>query len=579
MQSRGNYSLPLICVALLALLPAFILGLQTDFPLLDDEYYFWSIDHLRRLGEFKFMATTPTCFIPLSLGALANLVWGPSYVPLHLLSLAFSLGTGLTIFSIIRHLGLRHHTAVCAAAIFWTNPMVVFLSICYMTDLPWLFFSALCLLFLLKALNRSSASLMTLSLISLISAILCRQTAIFLVSSFIPPILFFVLKRKQAMLLPFLLLIPALFICNWSDQFATSQNLYPLPTIAYKDRLHESFIELFSGGFAAFRYIVLTAAKTFSYLGFYLLALIPPAVIALLGKRRFLPLSMVAAAGAFFLCCSPLSLALIQGDRAPYSVSIFFPPYVGSYCIFQDSHKGWTGSEQFQLTLCLIAIGTAFAFVFWQTIQLVLIQLLKELRRLTVKPKTLFICSVLSLFSVSLAFFIVQSRVINFDRYNIGLLIPALIIITFAQRFSGHGKRRHYLSFGLLAIMYAYSSLALWDCFSFNQCKWSLIRGLVKSGVSALEIDGGPEFNLSSNTSLFAKELLGKQYGIGIFPAELRGGVSQKDYRWWPISGDRFLVSNAEFPGYSVLTRKRYWSPLSLANKEILVLERSNESP
>lgn len=309
-------------------------------------------------------------------------------------------------------------------------------------------------------------------------------------------------------------------------------------------------------------------------MGFYLFPLVAPMVLGLIRLRRFRSVSLVAIAGSFFLCAVPLSIAAIQGDRAPYSVSIFFPPYVGAYCLFQDTHKGYVGGEQLNLTIALIVAACIFAIAFWSTIELTAIQLLKKASSLTLSPRLIFIGSTILVFVAFLSLFIIQSRVINFDRYNIVLLIPAMLIISMFSRNLAQSRLRQMFSWTLVLLFFVYSNLALLDCFTFNSCKWGLIRELNHSGVSALDIDAGPEFNLMTNPDLFKTEILGKHLGIGIFPAKVRGGDAEKDFRWWPISGNKYVLSNREFPGYTISARKNYWSPLSFGCREILVLKR-----
>lgn len=578
MHVRVSNSALVFLVAVLALLPALILGLQIDFPLLDDQYYFWSIQHFCESGELKFMAITPTCFIPLLIGALSFSIFGPNYAPLHVISLLFTFGTALSIFFTLQELGLRKSDAICGATVFLTNPMIVFLSVCYMTELPWLFFTSLCLLFLLQSLKKSCPKTLGLSVLSLIGAILCRQTGLLLAIAYLIPLGFFISKRRYNMLAPLFLLIPAFVLAYLAEQFAVTNNLYPLPTIAYKQRLLESLFEILTGGLLAFRYAVLCSAKVFSYMGFYLLPLVAPMVLNLIRYKKFRLISLVAMTGTFFLCAVPLALAAMQGDRVPYSVSIFFPPYVGAYCLFQDTHKGYIANEQLTLTIILIAVACAFSMVFWSNVQLIAIQLLKMASRLLLSPRLIFAGSTILVFTAFLSLFIVQSKVINFDRYNIVLFIPTMFLICMYGRNFAYSGFPKLLSWGLLLLFFLYSNFALLDCFSFNSCKWSLIRELRNSGVSALDIDAGPEFNLISNPELFATEVLGKHYGIGIFPPEVRGGDAEKDFRWWPISGNRFVLSNREFPGYTISARKNYWSPLRFQTSEILVLKRQDSS-
>jgi len=178
---RRNYKV--LTLVLICLLPALICGQIANFPLQDDHFYVWSIQNFCHSGKIKFLATSPTCVLDVLLGAPIWQAFGGSFAALHLLSISWVFASAMGCYKILRELHMSRPLAMLAATIFCVNPIVVNLSITYMTDPSALALTTWAIYFC----QRGSASarirdwLLCVGFVML--ALACRQTALLLVQA------------------------------------------------------------------------------------------------------------------------------------------------------------------------------------------------------------------------------------------------------------------------------------------------------------------------------------------------------------------------------------------------------------
>lgn len=567
-----------LALALLCLLPPLICGLISPYPLNDDSLYAWSINELSQRGRLIFLSTTPSCFLHVLLGAVVWKIFGPNFAILHFLSLGWIFAIATAVYQILQSLSLRRADAALAAMLVLVNPIVLNLSICYMTDLPAMAFSSWCMYFCLQGLKTGSRRSWLLCVVMLCLSLLCRQTNVFMLLALIAVsiVLIFRKERHDGIFLVLLLPVPAL-VYLFAEQYISSHTVYTYPMQSYKAKLLEAASWLAASGLEGCRYFILSAAKTACYVGVYLLPVVLPAVLALLLRRKALSLIVIALLGAAVLTAMPLGLALMQNQLMPYAFSMIAPPFVGCYNIFQFQwvNEVWDEQKLFCLTLACDVLAFFLSALVWFKIELAFIGLTRKKPAGIAVPRILFLLFTLFLIAANGALLVLQSRVINFDRYNIVLLVPALIVCGYAWRFSPPPRFLRYLGWALAALLFVYSNVALVDISNFNACRWSLIRTLEKGGVNSREIDGGPEFNLLVNPDLFAKEMKGNKDFIDVWEPRYRGGEEQGLFRWWPVSGSEYIIANQEFPHYKSVAEQKYFSPLEWRWKSMHVLKKS----
>ena len=565
-----------IGLAFACLLPALICGLQSPFPQNDDSLYLWSIKRLCSTGQFDFLATSPSCYLPIALGALIWKCIGPSFDTLHLLSLAFSFATGAALYQILRELSLKKSDAALAAALIWINPIIANLSVCYMTDLPALAFSSWCLYFCLRALKSASKRDWIACLITLSLSLLCRQTGIFtLFALLLLSIVLVFRKRRDGVFLAALISIPAL-VYVLAEQYALNHTIYLHPLLLYKSRLAESASWLASNGMDGVRFALLSTAKVCCYTGFYLFPLTLPAVLAILFKRRGFSLLGIACLGATLLTAMPLVVELLVKHLMPYSYSIIFPPYVGNFNIFLCTGLDlqWDQSRLFWLTAFCDLVAFLLSILFWFNVELSCFSLPKSRPDSHSWTRNAFFLVALFVLAANLGLLILQSRVVNFDRYQMVLLVPLIIICVFYWRFIRLNLALRILAYALAGLMFVYSNLALIDHTNANRCRWELIHELESSGTDPLQVDGGPEHNILLNPDLFAREQMNNKEFIDVWDDEDRGGTEQALHRWWPVTGCQYIISNQYFPGYRIFKKRQYYSIMNGCWKNLVVLRR-----
>lgn len=131
-----------------------------DVPLIDDWTYAWTVEHLLRTGAFRVLDWSST--YPLS-QALWGAAWatalGFSFASLRLSTIAIALAGCWALYLTLRELGATRSRALFGAMGLAMNPLFVLLSASFMTDVPFVAFSALALLCYVRAATRDREAL------------------------------------------------------------------------------------------------------------------------------------------------------------------------------------------------------------------------------------------------------------------------------------------------------------------------------------------------------------------------------------------------------------------------------------
>lgn len=131
-----------------------------DVPLIDDWTYAWTVEHLLQTGAFRVLDWSST--YPLSQavwGAAWAAVLGFSFASLRLSTIALALAGCSALYLTLRELGAPRSHALFGAMGLAMNPVFVLLSASFMTDVPFVAFSALALLCYVRAATRNRAGL------------------------------------------------------------------------------------------------------------------------------------------------------------------------------------------------------------------------------------------------------------------------------------------------------------------------------------------------------------------------------------------------------------------------------------
>ncbi len=167
-----------------------------------------------------------------------------------------------------------------------------------------------------------------------------------------------------------------------------------------------------------------------------------------------------------------------------------------------------------------------------------------------------WICTISLL--VSLAFSILETIVRCTDRYYLIALGPLLLVLALMTRWLRFNLIRP-VSVLALALIALYSACAAQDYLGWNRARWIELERLETHGIPSAEIDGGYEYNTLRD--------------IKIYDTSYHGESPQNQWRWWPIKGEKYIVSFSTIPGYKVIDRQSYWSALTFCPLEVLVLK------
>jgi hypothetical protein len=120
------------------------------------------------------------------------------------------------------------------------------------------------------------------------------------------------------------------------------------------------------------------------------------------------------------------------------------------------------------------------------------------------------------------------------------------------------------LSVLLLLCIASYSVAGNQEYLSSNRARWQAISWLEKTGAKSAQIDGGYEYNILRDLS--------------VYNTTYRGEPPRNNWRWWPIKGENNIISFSPVPGYKTIHVEPYFSLLDRKTRNIEVLERMVEN-
>src|SRR5437660_2473124 len=132
-----------------------------NFPVLDDWDFTIATWNFARTGHFHFTPFTAVSLRALVLwGALWTRLFGESVFVLRASTLTLSALTLVTIHEILRRAGLDRLLRIVATLAFAFHPIFLWSSCTYMTEVPFVFTSALALLLIWRGLEEERTALL-----------------------------------------------------------------------------------------------------------------------------------------------------------------------------------------------------------------------------------------------------------------------------------------------------------------------------------------------------------------------------------------------------------------------------------
>jgi 4-amino-4-deoxy-L-arabinose transferase-like glycosyltransferase len=251
-----------------------------SYPMTDDWIYWQSVNQLTNLAYTPHDWSQATALGHVAWGAIFADVFGNTFTVLTMANMAMSMACLITVYLLLRELGVQSTPALLGVAVVGFNPVYVYLSYSFMTDVTFLFYMMVSCLFYIKGLRTGKLYWLWLGGLATGLAYLTRQYGVLVMVAVLA--LLWLSRRwtwRQAIAIA---VLPAVSVVG----YASWEHFQPTPIIAWQmESLHTvMFQDLL--GWASNRLLRLTWAM--QALG---LALLP---VLRLPKRPIRALSILA---------------------------------------------------------------------------------------------------------------------------------------------------------------------------------------------------------------------------------------------------------------------------------------------
>ena len=545
--------LAVIIVSCVWLLLVFIVNPVGEFPLNDDWSYARAVQSLVEHGHLELSGFTSMPLIAQVLwGALFCLHFGFSFTALRASTITLGLLGILASYWLFEETKANRSIALLATMVLVTNPLYFYLSLTFMTDVPFFTFSMFAFIFFIRTLRTERHSDMVLGYAFSLAAILTRQLGIVIPIAFLGA---YLAKNRISFKSLVNTLVPTAAFASLLFAFpAILRRTIGLP--ALYNRSFEPIVEAAPLGW--FQIPPVFADRLLVeliYLGLFLLP-----VLILLGlntkqtsSRQMRRLSLLSG---LILFVAILGFLLWQGRTMPLIGNNINDLGLGP-ALLRDTYllrlPHWpTAPKELWLIVTIAAVLGCVVLIRHTGVEV--IQISRSLRQGTkvVRVDTsLFLVLAIAIYSILIA-------ITGFlDRYLIWLL-PLLMCLVLAWK----RLRIQVLSLSVFMIIISiYGFFALGgthDYLAWNRARWKAAMDLVeKDGISYRNIDGGFEFN----------GWYGYDAGYHIVPSKSL---------WW-VDEDHYVIAFGPMPGYIEIRHYPFQRWLPPTEGRILVLQRVGE--
>lgn len=565
-----------------------IIGAHGQFPQNDDWIYSRAVKDFMETGKIQLLGCSPSCMFHIVSGAAACFVTGFSFVTLRLLCIGAGLVGAAAIFATMRELNVRRGLAALAAFSFASSPLVVNLCFSFMTDIPSLSFTALYMLFVVRGFKRSSTLNWTIAALALCGAIGVRQTnAVFLAAN-LAALVLLGLRGKFSFKFLFLLLVVPILWGIQIEHIMALTNKFPAAYNWYKSEFGAIANGLVKLNPKTWTKVLVQCGRTNMYLAFFaapVLMLFLPKLLGMI-KRNTKAVAVYFTCAAAVIATSIWKLVAVQHNLMPFSQNLWRMPAVGSLAIMGINIANLANKWRRILTwfcaaLAFVQIAVILAGT-QRAITLAARPIIKRFRRqgtasdasenldLTDRhARVLSIPFCFAAMGVSLGLVVIQTMVCDIDRYYTMAFPPMLVALAITARWL-RSRTLWYLCVPVAAAIAIYSTCAQQDYMGWSRARWNAIAKLEAQGVSYKNIDGGAEYNYTRDPDL-SKYL---ELAHGTYNNTHRGTPPRSEWRWWPINGEKYIISFSPVPGYETVSEESYFSFLVMQKKTVLALKQ-----
>lgn len=563
-----------LLVPLFYVIAAAVISLAGDFPLNDDWTYGLGVQEFLRSGRVYLPGACAAGVFHIIWGALFCASLGFSFETLRLASLVIMVFGACSLLFGLRTLKVRQGPALMLTLAYAANPLMVNITFSFMSDTTALSLATASLSFYLKALRTLSIRWFFASALTLAAAVTVRQTAIVLVPLFLlwP---FWCSRKSQASTnlqshslrsaLAATLGASLIFALAWwgADKWLAANSAvspFMVSAFSYTRDLHLEFLRrCVSRPGEQILTAISAVGQVLCYAG---LALFPFWLGLCRSLLRPSPFwrwprpQLISAILSFATTMTGAALTVFREHRLmPFSENIWRVTSVGALGIIGIANASPTVRQK--------KLITTIAYVSAWFVGKILFDCLGLARALFSRGRSYYSASVMGSLLVALlctvAFAGLETLVRSSDRYYLLFLAPLMLVLGYTQRF--FRLRLCGIATAFLLVVYiVYSLFAAQDYLSANRARWQVLAELERSGVSWRSIDGGAEFDVMRD--------------ISIYGSPNRGEAPRSDWRWWPISGEEFIVSFSPIPGYEIKSSAEYFSLLTMSKHPVYVLKK-----
>lgn len=548
-----------------------------DFPLNDDWAYGHSVKLLCDTGRFDLGASCATCFLQLLWEAAVCKVTGFSYTVMRIITLFTGLVGTVALYGCFRELRLNRATATLFTLTYAANPLFMNLSYSSMTDVPAISLTNLFLFFLLKSIRTNGRAWLLLSGCALVAAIAVRQTALIYTTCSLWLLLGRKPLRDKVLVFVSLLVTPVISMLLLQHWMQVSSK-FPAGYSWYKESFLDTFTKYAKHPLDGLLQISSHCGQLSFYIGLFCAPVLIAYCLPLLKKcyKQFASRCSLIAGAA----CTLLTVwkVVCEGKRLmPFNQNLLRVPALGASTIMgvnippaKPRVRGWmTGLSGFMsvIFLAVLSEGLARALLLFQRAS-------RKGACHFLRDRATSSLACFTALAAATSFLILQTLVLDLDRYYLTVMPPALMCLALCWRWLRLGSPR-LVPLVLVLMLGWYSTMATEDYLGWNRARWQLLTAAERQGVDWAQIDGGSEYNFERD-ELLANSLVVNKNSHCFLNV---GAPPRNQWRWWPVHGEKFIVSFSPIPDYDIVSSQSYWSGLTNSYRPVLLLQESRSKP
>ena len=512
-----------------------------EFPLNDDWSFALQVKNFYETGLLKILDWSATSGVfHILWGWLFVLPFGFSFTILRLSTLALHLVGTISLYKLLRDMGLSVAWSLFSALVLVFNPWIFQLSYSFMTDVPYFSFMILALFFYYKGLFEEKIVFLCLGSIAVSISFLIREMGILLPMSVMIYLLIWdremLAKRALA-----ILVVPVLTLICFEYWYVLIHGVTK-GHIFHRNTMMNNLMS---------PRIVVQCLERFFSLAFFLgISLLPLSIAVCFSlKGRLNHSSLKRKISLLFFIGLFIWVATGKATKSEF-YPIDYLWIVASFLGVMSGVKppvipvGW---ERALFWISVTSTCVLFAWLF-----------LESAKREDWERKNIAFFALLG----GVQFCYIHIAPFFFQRYFLPV-IP-MIILSFSVLIKRNRLSNNPIVLSFLIIPALFSILSTKDSLSWNQAKWNAAQDLVNRGIPAQHIEAGLE------------------WGCWNFYEYSRKNQDEKAKRyfpvpWWlidlvPVIDPVYKISFSELDGYEVVSRQSYHSPLFRTPQEILLL-------